>query len=565
MIPRRRLGAVIVALLALLCVAPVRADVYDCAAPPAGISFLEVFGQLADGLECNDDGEIYPAPGKRLGSDAFTKVAFFRYVARVNPTISVSQFSRCSSCNGAGGRKGIVRENLFDLGRIVEERCSVCGGAGGSTRLVTLTVTYRGTFPPWPDSPRVVGFRNRLNLARDGQAQAQLEVAKALMEGKVVAKSVDDARQWFTKAAVQGERGALAPLASLYMDPGNSFHDFAYGLALSAVADPAVARNEGPDFASFEGFRSPDAGAEAALALYLQVLEAGLLAPRIAQGLADKAQAAKMLSPDSARKGFPPKGAPAADERPGARGLFIRGVCRYLGYGFAEPDRREGLRLIESAACLQDADALFFLGLHFDAGTEFPESSPTAWAFYEMAAGLGSSNPVCQMRLKLLSGTDLATDWQGVPKILLAHLRQGRFTPELIGSLVDLSNYRTLPLVAKSPGAPNPFDVSASQESPLSKAEVVSKAQAMLRLKLKVVGISTEEETVFRKCWDDGTTRFYAVSGVVKFIDSASRHETAPYTVCFKVANASAVPTLLHFSAGSALFGDMPPECGRGP
>jgi hypothetical protein len=169
------------------------------------------------------------------------------------------------------------------------------------------------------------------------------------------------------------------------------------------------------------------------------------------------------------------------------------------------------------------------------------------------------------MRLKLLSGTDLATDWQGVPKILLAHLRQGRFTPELIGSLVDLSNYRTLPLVAKSPGAPNPFDVSASQESPLSKAEVVSKAQAMLRLKLKVVGISTEEETVFRKCWDDGTTRFYAVSGVVKFIDSASRHETAPYTVCFKVANASAVPTLLHFSAGSALFGDMPPECGRGP
>lgn len=565
MIPRRRLGAVIMALLALLRIPSARADVYDCAAPPAGISFLEVFGLLSEGLECNEDGEIFPAPGKRLGSDAFTKVAFFRYVARVNPTITVAQFSRCASCNGAGGRKGIVRDGNFDLGRIVEERCAVCGGAGGSTRNVTLTVTYRGAFPPWPDSPKVVAFRNTLNLARDGQPHAQLEVAKACLEGKVVTKSVDDARQWFTKAAIQGERGALAPLARLYLDPSNPFHDLAYGLALSAVADPAVARPDGPEFTFFADFPSPGAGAAAGLERYLQVLEAGLLAPHITQGLADKGQVAKVLSPDSARKGLPPKGPPASDERPGARTIFVRGISRYLGYGFAEPDRREGLRLIESAACLQDADALVFLGLHFDVGREYPAVLPTAWAFYELAAGLGSANPVCQARLKLLAGTDVATDWEEAPKVLLVHLRQGRFTPELIGNLADLSAYRTLPLAATSPGTPNPHDTAASQESPLSKGEVVSRAQEMLRLKLKVVGISSQEETVFRKCWDDGATRFYAVSGVVKFIDGESRHETAPYTVCFKVANAAATPTLLHFSAGSAQFGEVPPECGRRP
>ena len=565
MIPCRCLCVAILTLLALLCVAPAKADVFDCAAPTPGISFQDVFSKLAEGLECNEDGEIFPSPGKRLGSDAFTKVAFFRYVARANPVVRITSFHSCTSCNGKGGRKGIVRENTFDLGRIVEERCAVCDGAGASMRTVDLTVTYRGAFPPWPDSPKVVAFRNTLNLARDGQPHAQLEVAKACLEGKVVTKSVDDARQWFTKAAIQGERGALAPLARLYLDPSNPFHDLAYGLALSAVADPAVARPDGPEFTSFADFPSPRAGAAAGLERYLQVLEAGLLAPHITQGLADKGQVVRVLSPDSARKGFPLKGPPASDERPGARTIFVRGISRYLGYGFAEPDRREGLRLIESAACLQDADALVFLGLHFDVGREYPAALPTAWAFYELAAGLGSANPVCQARLKVLAGTDVATDWEEVPKVLLVHLRQGRFTPELIGNLADLSAYRALTLAATSPGTPNPHDTAASQESPLSKGEVVSRAQEMLRLKLKVVGISSQEETVFRKCWDDGATRFYAVSGVVKFIDRESRHETAPYTVCFKVANATATPTLLHFSAGSAQFGEVPPECGRRP
>lgn len=99
----------------------------------------------------------------------------------------------------------------------------------------------------------------------------------------------------------------------------------------------------------------------------------------------------------------------------------------------------------------------------------------------------------------------------------------------------------------------------------MSKAQVLSKARSMLMLKLRVSEVAADEECVFRKCWDDGTTRFYAVSGIVTFINAESRQETAPFTVCFKAADASSVPALLYCSAGSFLFGEFPPECGRRP
>ena len=553
--------------LCLLFLGPssVVAQVYDCAAPMSGVAFTEVFNQVGAGLEYTEDGEIVRAPGKRLRLDSATRIAFFHYVARHRPSVTVQLFVSCSSCDGKGGFRGIVRKDITDLGNIVDEPCTACNRRGGTTQTVMLTVTYVGQLPPMPDSPRVIAFRGRLNSARDGNASAQLEVAKGYLEGKFVTKSANDALKWFTEAAKQGEKDALAPLAQLYLDSANAFHDYAYGLALSAVADPALARADGPEFVAIAESANVATTPEAGLNHYLQVLEAGLLAPRIVQGLNDKTQVEKMLSPELVRKSFALKAPLTSEARADKRALFVRGVARYLGYGFSSPDRTEGLRLIEEAACKQDADSFLVIALHYDAAKEYPASEPTAWAFYSLARSLGSTNPFCLSWLSKLAETDVAVDWAGAPEALLAHLQQGRFTPAVIRDLADLSLYRVARPAAAAPGTPDPFNTAATQENPMSKAQVFSKARSMLLLKLRVVEVAPDDECVFRKCWDDGTTRFYSVSGIVTFTNAASRREAAPFTICFKAADATSAPELLYCSAGSFLFGEFPPECGRRP
>ncbi len=553
--------------LCLLFLGPssVVAQVYDCAAPMSGVSFTEVFNQVGAGLEYTDDGEIVSAPGKRLRLDSATRIAFFHYVAKHRPSVTVQLFVRCSSCDGKGGFRGIVRRDITDLGDIVDEPCTACNRRGGTSQTVMLTVTYGGQLPPMPDSPRVIAFRGRLNSARDGNASAQLEIARGYLEGRFVTKSANEAREWFTKAAAQGEKDALAPLARLYLDPVNGFHDYAYGLALSAVADPALGRADGPEFVAITEAGPVATNPKAGLTRYLQVLEAGLLAPRIVQGLNDRTQVEKVLSPELVRKSFPLKAPLTAEARADRRALFVRGVARYLGHGFPAADPSEAIRLIEEAACKQDADALLMVAFHYDTAKEYPASEPTAWAFYSLARSLGSVNPFCLSRLSKFAETDVAVDWAGAPEALLVHLQQGRFTPAVIRDLADLSLYRIVRPAAAAPGAPNPFDTAATQETPLSKAQVISKARSMLHLKLKVIEIAPDDECVFRKCWDDGTNRFYAVSGIVTFTNAESRRETAPFTVCFKAADASSTPVLLYCSAGSSLFGEFPSECGRRP
>jgi len=560
----RQIGLVSFFLL-LLGGPAVVAQVYDCAAPTSVVSFSEVFNQVGQGLEYTDDGEIVRAYGKSLSLDSTPRNAFFNYVARNNPTVTVQVFVKCQSCDGQGGSRRIDRKGVLDLGRIVDEICTTCRGSKGSTQSMTLTVTYSGKLPPMPASPKLIAFRGKLNSARDGNASAQVEVAKAYLDGRFVTRSVSDAREWYTKAAIQGQQDAFAPLAQLYLDPSNTFQDYAYGLALSAVADPTIARADGPEFVAITESTSVATTPEAGYSHYLQVLEAGLLVPRIAQGLQDKTQAEKMLSPELIRKSFALKAPLSAEARADKRALFVRGVARYLGFGFSTPDRSEGLRLIEEAACKQDADSFLMIALHYDTAKEYTASEPTAWAFYSLARSLGSSNPFCLTRLSKLAETDVAVDWAGAPEALLAYLQQGRFTPAVIRDLADLSLYRVVRPASAAPGIPNPFDTAATQETPLSKAQVFSKARSMLLLKLRVVEITPDDECVFRKCWDDGTSRYYSVSGIVTFTNTGSHKETAPFTICFKAADAASAPTLLYCSAGSFLFGEFPPECGRRP
>ena len=545
------------------------AEEYDCARPSYGILAENIILRLADGLDYTEDGEIVSAPGKKLRLDRASRIALQHYIVRTRPRISYTLTESCNACRGVGfTQKWEYDPAIFgDLGRMgPPRRCSPCGGRVGSlVTLLELEIVWSGPLPELRESPKLQAFRGKFNSARDGNAAAQLEVAKGYLEGRIIPKSVNDAFKWFTEAAKQGERDALAPLAQLYLDPANSFHDYAYGLALSAVADPSLARADGPEFVAIAESAHVATTPEAGLNHYLQVLEAGLLAPRIVQGLNDKTQVEKMLSPELVRKSFALKAPLTSEARADKRALFVRGVARYLGFGFSAPDHAEALRLIEESACKQDADAFLMVALHYDTAKEYPASEPTAWAFYSLARSLGSTNPFCLSRLSKLAETDVAVDWAGAPEALLVHLQQGRFTPAVIRDLVDLSLYRVARPAAAAPGTPDPFNTAATQENPMSKAQVFSKARSMLLLKLRVVEVAPDDECVFRKCWDDGTTGFYSVSGIVTFTNAASHREAAPFTICFKAADATSAPELLYCSAGSFLFGEFPPECGRRP
>jgi len=557
--------------LALLLSATARlfAEEFDCARPSYGFTAESVIQRLADGLDYTEDGEIVSAPGRRMKLNSASRIALRHYIVRTRPRISITLTETCTNCRGAGfTQKWEYDPAIFgDLGRQGPKlTCSSCRGRiGPLVTLLELEVVWSGPLPELHASPKLQAFRGKLNSANDGNASAQLEVARGFLEGKIVPKSVPDALKWFTAAAQQGEKAALAPLSQLYLDSANVFHDYAYGLALSAVADSTIARADGPEFVAFADTSNVATDPEAGLNRYLQVLEAGLLAPRISEGLNDKAQVEKVFSPELVRKSFPLKGPISAEARLDKRALFVRGVARYLGYGFSSPDRAEGLRLIEEAACKQDADSFLVIALHYDAARDYPASEPTAWAFYSLARSLGSTNAFCLARLSKFTETEVAIDWVGAPEALLAHLQQGRFTPAVIRDLADLSLYRVARPAAAAPGTPNPYDTATTQETPMSRAQVFSKARSMLLLKLNVIEVAPDDECVFRKSWDDGTTRFYVVSGIVTFTNASSRREPAPFTVCFKAADATSVPALLYCSAGSFLFGEFPPECGRRP
>jgi len=553
------------ACLCLMCFGPsfVFSQVYDCAGPKLDIPFHEVFSQVGEGLAYTEDGEIISAPGRRLSTSTPREV-FFHYVARNNPTITVQTLVRCDRCGGKGGFRGIVRKDAFDLGTIVDEKCGACNGRGGAKESMTVQVTYSGQLPPLPASPRRIAFNRKLTSAQDGSAAAQLEVAAGYMEGRVVPKDLNVALDWYTKAAMQGERAALAPLARLYLDSSSSFHDPAYGLALSAVAFPDSVQAEGAEFVRFKDVTNEASSPGAGLSRHLQFLEAGLLAPLIAQGLQDKSLAEKVLLPASARRAFLPKATLSADAPIEVRAAYVRGLARYFGFGFSEANPDEGLRLIESAASRRDVESLLLLGMHFDAGKLYDASAPTAWAFYAVAARAGSTEPFSARRLRQFAETDVVVEWDAAIDVLFERFQSGLIPPAMFRDLADLSLYRTM-TSGSAVVVGGPYDTASSQDRPLSKPEVYSRTRSLLTQKLQGVELADEDVTVSRKCWDDGTTRFYSVSGIVTFTNAASRRETAPFTLCFKIKDASTPPTLISFVAGSARFGDFPAECGRRP
>jgi TPR repeat protein len=527
--------------------------------------YSAVFNQLAEGLEYTADGEIVVSTGKRLPYNDATRIALIHYIAKQNPTVTFVVTRKCSTCSGVGSGVRFEGREGADLGYQVHWVCKACNGRPTYSETLSRRVVYSGELPQKWDSPRVMAFRGRLRDAGDGSSAAQLEVGAGYMDGKHVPKNLESARQWFTKAAIQGEKAALAPLAQLYLDDANSFHDRAFGLALRALALPEAVQVAGADFVSLKDEANEASLPEAGLIRHLHVLEAGALAPLIAKGLRDKALAEKVLMPDTVRIAFPAKAPLAADTVLDARAAYARAVAYYFGFGFSKPDKEEALRLFEIAAGKRDADALLLLGMHFDAGRVYPASPATAWAYYAVAARAGATEPYAGRRLRMFAETEIAADWEGAPEVLFDHFQTGNIPPMMFRQLADLSLYRTLRSLGAAPASAKPFDTATSQERPLSKPEVFNRSRTLLMQKLRVIEIAEEDVSVVRKCWDDGITRFYSVSGIVTFTDETSRREVAPYTLCFKLNDLSSPPVLMFLSAGSARFGEFPLQCGRRP
>ena len=268
--------------------------------------------------------------------------------------------------------------------------------------------------------------------------------------------------------------------------------------------------------------------------------------------------------PASARRSFLPKATLAADAPIEVRAAYVRGLARYFGFGFPEANPDEGLRLIESAASRRDVESLLLLGMHFDAGKVYAASPPAAWAYYAVSARAGSTEPFSARRLRQFAETDIVVEWDGAVDVLFDRFQAGLIPPAMFRDLADLSLYRTM---TSGPAfvAGGPYDTSSSQDRPLSKHEVYSRTRSLLTQKLQGVELADEDVTVSRKCWDDGATRFYSVSGIVTFTNAAARRETVPYTLCFKIKDTSTPPTLISFVAGSARFGEFPAECVRQP
>ena len=527
--------------------------------------FFAIFSQLGDGLEYSESGELVRVAGSRLPYNDATRAALIHLVARDRPVVTTKVSRMCSSCGGKGkgfrleGREGI------NIGHPVQWVCSACSGQGFFSETATRRVFYSGELPKKWDSPRLIAFRKKLDSARDGSPAMQLEVASAYLQGDPVARSLEEARSWYTKAAVQGEKSALAPLSRLYLDPSASFHDQAFGLALSALAYPESVVPDAHGFMRFKRPANDAATPESGLKRRLEVLEAGLLASRIAKGLQDKIEAEKVMTPQTVRSTFPampssPSGVPAE-----ARAAYVLGLARYFGHGLARPDPDSALRLLESAASRRDLDALVLLAMHFDVGRAYPASPSTAWAFYSVAAKSGSDDPFVVSRLRQMADTDVPSEWEGSVEVLLHRFQAGDIQPAMLRDLADLSLYRKLRPVSTSGGSTAPYDTSGTQGSPLSKPQVFSRARSLLMRKLAVVELGDEDVSVVRRCWGDGNVRFYSVSGLVTFTDASSRRMTEPYTLCFRIDGVSLPPTLLYLSAGTSQFGEFPLQCGRHP
>jgi TPR repeat protein len=556
----------------LLATPVLRADYdeqYDCRVGRNDIAFIDVFEQLANGLEYNEDGVIVPAEGKRLKLTADTKIAFFHYVAANHPTVSVKKLSRCSSCDGSGGTRRHIDHSGgdYNLGNIVEGvKCDTCNGNGFSVGYIYLVVTYTGELPPLPESPRARQMKQRLYQAQEGDAQAQYEVGLFYKSGKGFKRDLDSARDWLTKSAIQGESRAIPELAELYCDPSTSFYDRAFGLSLFyAVGNNNIHNYKKKGVKLTLGEGTP-ASKLRALQDFLHEIEATVLGPRIKDGLNKKEEIATVLNPESARRSFPVVINNTLPDPKDSLAILKSGILKYFGLGYTKADKDEGMRLIEIAACKSNTLALTMIALHFDTGVFYQESDSTAWAYYYIASKLGYSDEYCMSRIYALEHSDVGSDWAGYPEILFQYLKSGKCDSAFIRRSQDLSICRFLPRRNVTPITSSVSPINNNPNFPIPSSQGIEFAKTVIRSKYNQVEFLDDQGFSCHKYCDNNSIYYYTVTGVVAMIDTTHGLSLpSTFSVSFKLTNPTDSPSLLYCSVFETREGSVPTQISGTP
>ena len=534
---------------------------YDCRVGRSDLAFIDVFEQLANGLEYNEDGVIVPAQGKRLQLTADTKIAFFHYVALNHPTVSVKKLTRCSSCNGTGGTRRHNEGTFGDyhLGTIVEGvKCAACNGNGFTVGYVSCVVTYSGVLPTLADSPRAKELKRKLYLAQEGDAQAQYEVGICYRLGKGLKCDLNLAREWLSKSAIQGEIRAIPELAELYCDPNSSYYDRAFGLSLYY----AIGNNDLHSFKKKEVNRALSELTQAnklwALRECLDEMEAMVLGPRIKQGLNTKDEITTVLDPELARKTFPVVKNNISSDPKDTLALLKIGISKYFGLGYPKANKDEGMKLIEDAASKSNPFAFMIIALHFDAGVFYQESESTAWSYYYIAKKLGYNNDYCVRRADSLEHSDIGSDWAGYPEIVLQYLKSGKLDSAFIRRSQDLSICRFIPKISTTINSSTTPHGNTNPSFPISSSQGIEFAKSIIRSKYNQAEFFDEESFSCQKYSDSNSVFYYNVAGVVTKNCGNGLSIPSTFLVSFKIANNSDTPTLLYCSVFGTREGSVP-------
>jgi TPR repeat protein len=535
-------------------------DEYDCRVGRSDISFIDVFEQLAQGLDYTEDGVIVSVEGKRLQLSPATKIAFFHYVARNHPTVMAKKLTRCSSCNGKGGtnRHNEFSPNGLSLGTIVEGvKCSSCNGSGFFVDYVRLTVIYSGELPPLEESPRSKEYRRKLYQAQDGDAQAQYEVGILYRTGKGFKRDLNLARDWLTKSAIQGESRAIPELAELYCDQSFPCYDRAFGLSLFYASGKTNLHDLKKNPASGVLREVTGASKLAALQDYLDEMQAMVLGPRIKQGLNSKEEISKLLDPESARKSF----AAVKDEiLPDGKdsGIFItKGICKYFGLGYSQPSKDEGLNLIEVAASKSNPQALMMIALHFDAGVFYAQSDSTAWSYYYAAKKMGYSDEYCTARIDSLEHSDVGVDWSGYPEIVFQYLKSGKLDSTFIRRSHDLSICRFLLRANQALVTSSTSNHNSNVNFPISDTQGIEFAKNLIKNKYNQSEFFNQDGFLCKKNIGTDNIFYYTITGVVTKLNRIGLPVPSTFIVLFKVSSSTDSPTLVYCSTFGSTEGSM--------
>jgi TPR repeat protein len=524
-------------------------DEYDCRVGRSDVAFIDVFEQLANGLEYNEDGVVVPAQGKRLQLTADTKIAFFHYVASVRPTVTLKTRNRCTSCNGSGGTRRRLDRSFgdYNLGNIVEGvKCESCNGNGFSVGYVSCVVTFRGELPTLAESPRAKEMKRKLYLAQEGDAQAQYEVGLFYRLGKGFKRDLNLAREWLTKSAIQGESRAIPELAELYCDPSSSYYDRAFGLSLFyATGNNNLNSYKKKGLSRALSEVTPATKLEA-LRECLDEMEAIVLGPRIKEVLNHKKEIASVLDPESARKSFPLVKNNILPDPKDSQAVLKTGISKYFGLGYAKADKDEGMRLIEDAASKSNSFAFTIIALHFDAGVFYQQSDSTAWSYYYVARKLGYNDDYCVGRANSLEYSDIGSDWAGYPEMVFQYFKSGKLDSAFIRRSQDLSICRFLPKRNATPVSLTAPLVNTISSSPISSAQGIEFAKSIIRSKYNQAEFFDGESFSCQKYSDANSIYYYTVAGVVTKSNGNGVSIPSTFLVSFKIANSTEAPSLLY-------------------